>query len=80
MVDLDRLPAGEGFFIADDGPGIPPAERDRVFDSGYTTARDGTGMGLAIVCEVVDAHGWSIGVTESEVGGTRFEISGVESV
>jgi hypothetical protein len=62
----------------EDGPGIPEADRDTVFDSGYSTAAEGTGVGLAIVQQVVDAHGWTVTVTESEAGGTRFEITGVE--
>lgn len=67
----------EGFYVADDGPGIPVEARDRVFDSGYTTSDDGTGFGLHIVREVLDAHGWSVTVTESEQGGARFEITDV---
>ena len=67
----------DGFYVEDDGPGIPPEERDRVFDSGYTTSDDGTGFGLRIVREILDAHGWDIAVTESAAGGTRFEITGV---
>jgi PAS domain S-box-containing protein len=67
----------DGFAVADDGPGIPPTQRETVFDRGYTTAEDGTGFGLAIVEEIVDAHGWDITVTESESGGARFEITGV---
>ena len=68
---------GDGFFVADDGPGIPAEERDEVFESGYTTSESGTGFGLAIVSEIVRAHGWQITVTESEAGGARFEITGV---
>ncbi|MDS0282330.1 ATP-binding protein [Haloarcula onubensis] len=75
LVEVGSL--SDGFYVADDGPGIPPEERDRVFDSGYTTSDDGTGFGLRIVREVLDAHGWSITVTESEHGGARFEITGV---
>ncbi|QGN07046.1 PAS domain S-box protein [Halorhabdus sp. CBA1104] len=63
-----------GFFVADDGPGIPVDERQTVFESGYTTAEDGTGFGLAIVREIVQAHDWTISVTESDDGGARFEI------
>ena len=69
---------GEGFFVADDGPGIPPDERDRVFQSGYSGDEDGTGFGLAIVERIVEAHGWAIHVTESDTGGARFEITGLE--
>ena len=72
-VDVGLLPDGEGFYVADDGPGIPEAERDRVFDQGYTTHDDGTGIGLAIVRRVADAHGWTVTLTESQSGGARFE-------
>ncbi|MFC4405760.1 ATP-binding protein [Haloarchaeobius iranensis] len=62
-----------GFYVADDGPGIPEAARDEVFDSGYTTTDEGTGFGLAIVHQVATAHDWTATVTESEHGGARFE-------
>ena len=67
-----------GFFVEDDGSGIPVAERDEVFDHGYSTTRDGTGFGLAIVKEVVRAHGWSLSVCDGDDDGARFEITGVE--
>jgi K+-sensing histidine kinase KdpD len=70
----------DGFYIADDGPGIPPDDRKSVFESGYTTSAEGSGFGLQIVKQIVEAHGWSITVTESEAGGARFEISGVTFV
>jgi len=63
-----------GFFVADDGPGIPAEKRADVFEAGYSTTVDGTGFGLAIVKEIVDAHGWSIQLTESAAGGLRVEI------
>ncbi|MDY7083447.1 MAG: ATP-binding protein, partial [Halobacteria archaeon] len=67
-----------GFFIEDDGPGIPEEERDDVLEHGYTTSSSGTGFGLSIVRSIVEAHGWEIDVSESEEGGARFEITGVE--
>jgi signal transduction histidine kinase len=67
----------DGFYVADDGPGIPPDRRAAVFETGHTTAADGTGFGLAIVREVVTAHGWDVRVTESATGGARFEVTGV---
>jgi len=70
---------GDGFYVADDGPGIPADDRDEVFESGYTTSESGTGFGLAIVAEIVRAHGWSVDVAESEAGGARFEITGVDA-
>ena len=68
----------DGFYVADDGTGIPESERLMIFDSGFTTADDGTGLGLDIVRTIADAHGWRIDVTESESGGARFEFTGVE--
>ena len=67
----------DGFYIEDDGPGIPEDERDDVFEHGYSTNRDGTGFGLAIVSEIADAHGWTLTVTEGADGGARFECTGV---
>jgi len=69
-----------GFYVEDDGPGIPEADRDDVFKAGYSTSAEGTGFGLRIVEQVVNAHGWEIAVTESERGGSRFEITDVEFV
>ena len=69
-----------GFSVADDGPGIPPEDRERVFDHGYSTRGRGTGFGLSIVQEIADAHGWEVAVTESDDGGARFEVTGVDVV
>ncbi|AQL43566.1 histidine kinase [Halorientalis sp. IM1011] len=76
-IRVGALADGTGFFVEDDGPGIPAEERESVFESGYSTADDGTGFGLAIVDEVVDAHDWERTLTESEAGGVRIEITGV---
>ena len=70
----------DGFYISDDGPGIPAEERHKVFEAGYSTTVEGTGFGLNIIEEIVEAHGWEIRVTDSKDGGTRFEITGVEIV
>jgi len=67
-----------GFYIEDDGEGIPESEREQILEPGHTTADEGTGFGLAIVQEVVTAHGWHLTVTESGAGGARFEITDVE--
>jgi signal transduction histidine kinase len=67
-----------GFYIEDDGHGIPASERADIFEHGYTTSDDGTGFGLSIVRDIVDAHGWEIQVTTSSDGGARFEITGVD--
>ena len=68
-----------GFYIEDNGRGIGEANRQKVFDPGYTTHDDGTGYGLEIVRTVAEAHGWEITVTASVDGGARFEITGVET-
>ncbi len=67
-----------GFYVADDGPGIPAEDRDEVFEPGYSTTAAGTGFGLNIVEGIVEAHGWEVGVTDSAAGGARFEITGVD--
>ena len=72
--DLD-----DGFYVADDGHGIPADARDRVFEAGYSTEDGSTGFGLDIVSQVVADHGWTVDVLESEDGGARFEIRGVGS-
>jgi signal transduction histidine kinase len=69
-----------GFYVADDGQGIPEADREQVFEPGYSTGTEGTGYGLQIVRQIGTAHGWDVRVTESDEGGARFEIVGVESV
>ena len=68
----------DGFYVADDGTGIPSESREQVFESGYSEG-SGTGLGLAIVERIADAHGWTVRVTESESGGARFEITGVDT-
>ncbi|WP_324661646.1 hybrid sensor histidine kinase/response regulator [Haloarcula sediminis] len=68
----------DGFYIEDDGPGIPEDRRTDVFTAGYSTADEGTGFGLSIVKRITEAHGWNIQVTEGAAGGARFEITGVE--
>jgi PAS domain S-box-containing protein len=77
-VTVGELPGG--FYVADDGPGIPPEEREHVFETGYSTTDDGTGFGLSIVQRAVDAHDWENTVTEGADGGARFEITGVDIV
>lgn len=66
-----------GFYVADDGQGIPEEQRDRVFESGFSTTRDGTGFGLSIVEQIAEAHGWHVELVESEAGGARFEFTDV---
>jgi two-component system nitrogen regulation sensor histidine kinase NtrY len=60
--------------VADNGPGIPPAERDKLFLPYYSTKQRGSGLGLAIVRRIVAEHGGNIEVTDNVPHGTRFAI------
>jgi two-component system nitrogen regulation sensor histidine kinase NtrY len=60
--------------VADDGPGIPESERDKLFLPYYSTKRRGSGLGLAIVRRIVAEHGGSIDVTDNTPRGTRFAV------
>jgi two-component system nitrogen regulation sensor histidine kinase NtrY len=60
--------------VADNGPGIPPAERDKLFLPYYSTKQRGSGLGLAIVRRIVAEHGGSIDVSDNVPRGTRFAI------
>jgi two-component system OmpR family sensor kinase len=86
-MDVERLARDGGggeewvcFVVQDDGPGIPAAQRERVFDRFHRTdpARDrasgGTGLGLAIVRAIAEAHGGRVVATESAAGGARIEL------
>ncbi|WP_312910205.1 PAS domain-containing sensor histidine kinase [Natronosalvus caseinilyticus] len=67
-----------GVFVEDDGPGIDPDDRETIFDRGFTTGGNGTGLGLPIVKQIVEAHGWEIEAVDSErETGARFEIGGL---
>jgi signal transduction histidine kinase len=77
-VTVGRLAADDGFYVADHGPGVPPAEREAVFEFGETSAEDGSGLGLVIVATIADAHGWTRRVTDAAGGGARFEFADVE--
>ncbi|SFG49226.1 PAS domain S-box-containing protein [Halopelagius inordinatus] len=77
-VTVGLLDGGDGFYVADDGPGVPESDRERAFEPGQTTAEDGTGFGLVIVRRIAEAHGWSVSVTDAATGGARFEFHGCD--
>jgi PAS domain S-box-containing protein len=64
-----------GFYVADDGPGVPPTERDAVFEWGESENDTGTGIGLPLVREIARGHGWSVSLVASDAGGARFEFA-----
>jgi signal transduction histidine kinase len=72
-VTVGQLDGGDGFYVADDGDGIPPAKREEVLEHGVTSNKGGTGFGLSIVDDIAKAHGWTVRVTEGTAGGARFE-------
>ncbi|ELY41509.1 PAS domain-containing sensor histidine kinase [Natronorubrum tibetense] len=64
-----------GFYIADDGPGIDPEQRERLLEG--TGSSGDVRFGFKIIRDVVDAHGWELSIGESDEGGARFEIVGL---
>jgi signal transduction histidine kinase len=73
-------PGGAVVQVDDDGPGVPAADRERVFerftrlDEGRTRGAGGAGLGLALVRAVAAAHGGTVRVLDAPLGGARFEV------
>lgn len=78
-VAVGPLEERDGFYVEDNGPGIPSEVKSEVFKIGYSGGRDssGSGFGLAICQHIAEAHEWTIEVTEGAEGGARFDIAGV---
>jgi two-component system nitrogen regulation sensor histidine kinase NtrY len=72
--ERDALNAVVRVIVADNGPGIPAGERDKLFLPYYSTKRRGSGLGLAIVRRIIAEHGGSIEVSDNSPSGTRFTI------
>jgi len=70
----DRVNGVAHVVVADNGPGIPPGDRDKLFMPYYSTKRRGSGLGLAIVRRIVAEHGGSIEVEDNTPAGTVFTI------
>ena len=77
-IRLGSLP--DGFYVEDDGPGIPEDEREKVFEPEYTTKEDGTGTGLVSIHQIALAHGWETEIVEGSDGGACFKFTNVEPV
>lgn len=71
-VSVERQGATALVIVDDSGPGVPEAERDRIFKAYYSSKAGGTGLGLALVKQVFEAHGGSIRCESSPLGGARF--------
>ncbi|RYJ14364.1 ATP-binding protein [Halogeometricum borinquense] len=83
--DTARIRVGmtyTGFYVEDDGPGIDPANRERIFESGVVinSTAEREGMGLPIAARIAELHDWSIHAEQSNLGGTRVEVNGIEWV
>ncbi|MHC3380966.1 sensor histidine kinase [Haloarcula sp. H-GB5] len=68
-----------GFYVADDGPGIPTDAVDNIFEYGHTTSEDGTGLGLSIVKTIAEAHGWRVYIDTTYPDGAMFVFADVFS-
>ncbi len=73
-VGVSRDGTGLVVTIADHGPGVPDELRQRVFEPHFTTKADGTGLGLALVRQTIEAHSGTISVAETPGGGATFSI------
>ncbi len=74
-VSLGSGPEGVEIRVADNGPGVPPALRHQVFTPFYTSRDDGTGLGLAVVQSVAEAHGGSVRIEDNPPRGACFVLS-----
>ncbi len=79
-VEVARTPDGARVIVADDGPGIPEGQRDRVFnpyarlEHSRSRQTGGSGLGLAIARQIVETHGGTIAIAQSRAGGAAIEI------
>jgi len=75
-VVADRQSATEARLdVRDNGPGVPPESRTEIFKPYFTTQKTGTGLGLAVVQQIVLAHGWEIGCLANEPKGAVFRLT-----
>ncbi|QGA84010.1 histidine kinase N-terminal 7TM domain-containing protein [Halomicrobium sp. LC1Hm] len=68
----------DGFYVADDGPGIDSSVRDRAFEAGVTTRDAAAGLGLTMARQRAAAHGWEIAL-DGDAAGTKIVVSGCET-
>jgi two-component sensor histidine kinase len=64
--------------ISDNGPGVPQANRAEIFKPYFTTHAEGTGLGLSVVQQIVQAHGWDIQCLANEPAGALFRIAHIK--
>lgn len=75
-ITIDTVKNGEGYAVSvkDNGPGIPPDSKDKIFDPFYSTKEGGTGLGLSISKKIVESYGGSLTLTDAETGGACFTV------
>lgn len=73
-VNVEVGPTEDGFYIEDDGEGIPEEIKDDLFNYNFKAEQDNRGIGLSIIQKIIKGHGWDIEALESRKGGARFEI------
>ena len=75
-IEVRRAGATEAMFeVRDDGHGVLPENRSEIFKPYFTTHQKGTGLGLAVVSQIVQAHGWEIACLPNEPRGTIFRLT-----
>ena len=72
QVQLERGNGQIRLSVSDDGGGVAPEDREKVFTPFFTTKTKGTGLGLAVSARLVDAHGGDLSLEEAELGGAKF--------
>lgn len=81
VVSIESARRGEAVLsVEDNGPGVPADLREQVFRPYFTTREQGSGLGLAVVRQIVLAHHWGIECTTSDLGGAAFRIAGVKTL
>jgi signal transduction histidine kinase len=70
-----RDDGGRSVVVEDTGVGIPPEDRERIFEPYFTTKASGLGLGLVLTKKIIDAHGGRIAVESGPGKGTRIEVS-----
>jgi signal transduction histidine kinase len=74
-VTATRRGDGVDIVVRDHGAGVPPADRERIFDAFYTTGAQGTGLGLSVVRHLARENEWMVQVQDAPGGGAEFKLS-----